>query len=58
VKFGKWGEWAQSRVLLVQFRGIKSNDPMQFKGIDTQAVVSPPEYASGELIYPFEKARQ
>jgi branched-chain amino acid transport system substrate-binding protein len=57
VKFGKWGEWADSRVLLVQFRGIKSNDPMQFKGIDTQAVVSPPEYASGELIYPYEKAR-
>jgi branched-chain amino acid transport system substrate-binding protein len=57
VKFGKWGEWAESRVLLVQFRGIKSNDPMQFKGVDTQAVVSPPEYASGELIYPFEKAR-
>jgi branched-chain amino acid transport system substrate-binding protein len=57
VKFGKWGEWADSRVLLVQFRGIKSNDPMQFKGIETQAVVSPPEYASGELIYPFEKAK-
>jgi branched-chain amino acid transport system substrate-binding protein len=57
VKFGKWGEWAESRVLLVQFRGIKSNDPMQFKGVDTQAVVSPPEYASGSLIYPFEKAK-
>jgi branched-chain amino acid transport system substrate-binding protein len=57
VKFGKSGEWAQSRVLLVQFRGVKSNDPLQFKGVDTQAVVSPPEYASGELIYPFEKAR-
>jgi branched-chain amino acid transport system substrate-binding protein len=57
VKFGKWGEWAESRVLLVQFRNIKSNDPMQFKGIDTQAVVSPPEYLSEPLIYPFEKAR-
>jgi branched-chain amino acid transport system substrate-binding protein len=57
VRFGKWGEWAESRVLLVQFRGVKNNDPMQFKGVDTQAVVSPPEYASGELIYPFEKAR-
>ena len=57
VKFGKGGEWAQSRVLQVQFRGVKSNDPMQFKGVDTQVVVSPPEYASGELVYPFEKAR-
>jgi branched-chain amino acid transport system substrate-binding protein len=57
VKFGKGGEWAQSRVLQVQFRNIKNNDPMQFKGVDTQVVVSPPEYASGELVYPFEKAR-
>ncbi len=57
IKFGKGGEWAQSRVLQVQFRGIKGNDPMQFKGVDTQVVVSPPEYASGSLIYPYEKAR-
>jgi branched-chain amino acid transport system substrate-binding protein len=57
VKFGKGGEWAQSRVLQVQFRNVKSNDPMQFKGVETQVVVSPPEYASGELVYPFEKAR-
>jgi branched-chain amino acid transport system substrate-binding protein len=51
------GEWAQSRVLQVQFRNIKSNDPMQFKGVETQVVVWPPEYASGTLIYPYEKAR-
>jgi branched-chain amino acid transport system substrate-binding protein len=57
VKFGKGGEWAQSRVLQVQFRDIKGNDPMQFKGVDTQVVVSPPEYASGTLIYPMEKAK-
>jgi branched-chain amino acid transport system substrate-binding protein len=57
VKFGKGGEWAQSRVLQVQFRNIKGNNPMQFKGVDTQVVVTPPEYASGALIYPYEKAR-
>jgi branched-chain amino acid transport system substrate-binding protein len=52
VRFGKGGEWAESRVLQVQFRNVKGNDPMQFKGIDTQVVVSPPEYASGTLVYP------
>jgi branched-chain amino acid transport system substrate-binding protein len=57
VKFGKGGEWAQSRVLQVQFRNIKNNDGTQFKGVDTQVVVSPPEYVSGALIYPYEKAR-
>ena len=46
VKFGKGGEWAESRVLQVQFRNIKGNDAAQFKTTDTQVVVSPPEYAS------------
>jgi branched-chain amino acid transport system substrate-binding protein len=57
IKFGRFGEWAESRVLQVQFRGIKNNDPAQFKGIDTQAVVDPAAYESGKLIYPYEKAR-
>jgi branched-chain amino acid transport system substrate-binding protein len=57
VKFGKGGEWAESRVLQVQFRNIKGNDAAQFKGVDTQVVVSPSGYESGTLIYPFEKAR-
>jgi branched-chain amino acid transport system substrate-binding protein len=57
VKFGKDGEWAQSRVLQVQFQNVKGNDLAQFKDISTQAVVSPAEYASGNLIYPYEKAK-
>jgi branched-chain amino acid transport system substrate-binding protein len=57
VKFGAKGEWAESRVLQVQFRNIKGNDPAQFKGIDTQVVVDPPAYESGKLIYPYEKAK-
>jgi branched-chain amino acid transport system substrate-binding protein len=57
IKFGKFGEWAESRVLQVQFRGIKNNDPAQFGGIETQAVVDPVEWSSDKLIYPYEKAR-
>ena len=57
VRFGKGGEWAESRVLQVQFRNVKGNDGAQFKGVDTQVVVSPPDYASGTLIYPFESAK-
>jgi branched-chain amino acid transport system substrate-binding protein len=57
IKFGKDGEWAESRVLQVQFRGIKGNDPAQFKGIENQLVVDPSAYAAGDVIYPFEKAR-
>jgi branched-chain amino acid transport system substrate-binding protein len=57
VKFGKGGEWAESRVLQVQFQNIKGNDPMQFKDTATQVVVSPPAYKSGEPVYPYEKAK-
>jgi branched-chain amino acid transport system substrate-binding protein len=57
VKFGPGGEWAQSRVLQTQFRGIKSNDVSEFKDIATQVVIDPSEYASGTVIYPYEKAK-
>jgi branched-chain amino acid transport system substrate-binding protein len=57
VKFGAKGEWAQSRVLQVQFQNVKGNDVGQFKDISTQVVVSPAEYESGKAIYPYEKAK-
>ena len=57
VKFGKDGEWAQSRVLQVQFQKVKGNDVGQFKDISTQVVVAPTEYESGKVIYPYEKAK-
>ena len=40
VKFGAKGEWAESRVLQVQFQNIKGNDVAQFKDIATQVVVA------------------
>jgi branched-chain amino acid transport system substrate-binding protein len=57
VQFGNGGEWAQSRVLQVQFQNVKGNDVAQFKDISTQVVVSPAEYQSGNVIYPYEKAK-
>ena len=57
VKFGKGGEWAQSRVLQVQFQNIKGNGVDQFKDTSTQVVLTPAEYESGKVIYPYEKAK-
>ena len=57
VKFGAKDEWAESRVLQVQFQHVKGNDVAQFKDISTQVVVSPPAYESGKVIYPYEKAK-
>jgi branched-chain amino acid transport system substrate-binding protein len=57
IAFGPNGEWVAPRVLQVQFQGIKGNDIGQFKDISTQVVVTPDEYKSGNLIYPYEKAK-
>jgi branched-chain amino acid transport system substrate-binding protein len=57
VTFGAQGEWAQPRVLQVQFQHVKGNDVGQFKDISTQVVISPAQYKSGEMIYPYEKAK-
>jgi branched-chain amino acid transport system substrate-binding protein len=57
VKFGPKGEWAQSRVLQMQFQSVKASDVGQFKDVSTQVVVAPADYESGKLIYPYEKAK-
>src|SRR6476661_3304841 len=58
VKFAPNGEWAKSRVFQAQFRGIKGNGVDQFKNPYTLAIITPAEYKSGSVIYPYEKARQ
>ena len=58
VKFGAKGEWAEPRVLQVQFQNIKGNDVGQFKDISTQVIVTPSQYKAGNAIYPYEKAKQ
>jgi branched-chain amino acid transport system substrate-binding protein len=57
VKFGKGGEWAESRVLQVQFQNIQLYEIAQFSNVATQVVVDPPDYASGKVIYPYESAK-
>ena len=57
VKFGRDGEWALPRMLQIQFHDVKSNDVEQFRAMNTQTVVTPAEYKSGDVIYPYEKAK-
>ena len=58
IKFAPNGEWAKSRVFQAQFRGIKGNGVDQFKDPNTEVIITPAEYKSGNVIYPYEKARQ
>ncbi|MGB6321057.1 MAG: branched-chain amino acid ABC transporter substrate-binding protein, partial [Xanthobacteraceae bacterium] len=58
VKFGKDGEWAVPRVIQTQFHDIAGNGVAQFRDVDqTQAVVTPPDYKTGGLIYPYGNAK-
>jgi len=56
VKFGKQGEWAEERTLAAQFQNIKGKSVDDFRDLTTEVIVYPPQYKSGEVIYPYEKA--
>jgi branched-chain amino acid transport system substrate-binding protein len=53
IKFGDRGEWAEPRVLYVQYRGIVGNDIEQFKQPGKQVILYPPRFKSGEVQAPF-----
>jgi branched-chain amino acid transport system substrate-binding protein len=57
IKFDDKGELAVGRTIQTQFQGIKGNDLDQFRNISTQVIVAPSELKSGNVIYPYEKAR-
>jgi branched-chain amino acid transport system substrate-binding protein len=57
VKFGKNGEWAQGRTLMVQYQKIQGNSVEQFRGPGKKVVLYPDEFKSGNLIYPYAAAK-
>jgi branched-chain amino acid transport system substrate-binding protein len=56
VKFGAKGEWARERTIAVQFQNIKGNTVEDFRDPSKEVVLYPPEFKSGDVIYPYEKA--
>src|SRR5450631_3586388 len=56
VKFNEQGEWAQERTLAAQFQNIKGKSIDDFRDLKTEVIIYPPQYKSGEVIYPYEKA--
>jgi branched-chain amino acid transport system substrate-binding protein len=55
VKFGKNGEWAKTRALMVQFRDLKANDLEQFKQVGSRVVLYPASVKSGDLQFPYKQ---
>ena len=56
IKFGKNGEWAKGRTLMVQYQKIQGNGIEQFRGAGTKPVLWPDELKSGNIIYPYASA--
>jgi len=58
IKFGANGEWDKSGMLQVQYHGIKQGAGLEtWRGMDYQKVLTPSSLKTGDVIYPFEKAR-
>jgi branched-chain amino acid transport system substrate-binding protein len=57
VKFGKNGEWAKGRTLMVQYQKVQGTGIDQFRGPGKKVVLYPDEFKSGNIIYPYSAAK-
>ncbi len=57
VGFAKNGEWAEPRVMMVQFGGIKGNSIDQWKQPGVVTVLDPGTYKTGAVRAPFQDAK-
>ncbi len=57
MKFGPNGELSEPRIIDIQYQHIKGNGIDQFKEMSTQVVLWPPQYKSGDIIYPYTDAK-
>ncbi len=53
IKFGPDGEWAEPRILTIQYQGVKGSDLEQFSKPGVQVILDPPAYKTGTLKYPY-----
>ena len=58
VTFGPNGEWAEPRVMEVQFHDVKGHDLDQFREMGTQTVLYPPALKTGDPKIPYPDAKK
>jgi branched-chain amino acid transport system substrate-binding protein len=58
ITYAEDGEWKESSTLEAQFRGVKDKDIDQFRSAGKQVILFPDRLKTGDLISPFEAARQ
>ena len=57
IRYGPDGEWANPRVVQMQFRGVVDKNVEQFRDPKKYVILFPEQFKNGEVIAPFEKAR-
>jgi branched-chain amino acid transport system substrate-binding protein len=58
IRFAANGEWAQSRALYVQYRGIKGHDLEEWKQPGRAPVIWPAAFKTGQLVHPYDQAHK
>jgi branched-chain amino acid transport system substrate-binding protein len=58
IAFGKDGEWTRARQFTTQVQGVVPNNLDQFRDGSRTPILWPPEYKSGNFIYPYADARK
>ena len=54
IGFGKDGEWSKSRVLEVQWQGVKGNTLDDFKDAKNEVILEPSDYKTGTVAQPYD----
>ena len=55
IRFNELGEWADARVIMVQFQNIQGSGLEQYMTGHKQVIVYPNDLRDGDLEYPFSK---
>jgi branched-chain amino acid transport system substrate-binding protein len=56
--YGSNGEWTKSGMMQVQYHNIKEGAGLEtWKGMSYQTVLTPADLKTGNVIYPYEKAK-
>ena len=58
IAFAKDGEWAKPRTVFTQFQNVAPNDVEQFAAGSKQPILWPPEFKTGDMIYPYANAKK
>jgi branched-chain amino acid transport system substrate-binding protein len=58
VEYDKAGEWAKPRTLFTQFQNVAANNLDQFGNGKVEPILWPPQYKTGNMIYPYAGAKK